>query len=195
MTGAAPIGWTRADLELQRAGSWIATNIRGTRTAGFVVAYPGLGRQSVVAGPSRHYRVRLTAEFYRPLFLATVDGVEFDAPPFNDANPPVPITTLPTDVLLAPSTNYPFPAHIPVVRGVVLDSTAQPVSNVYVESLNLERVLTDETGSFALPMRFMPLNVPLAIDATDQRSTPNRVGQISVTLPADLGQSQTITIS
>ena len=60
--------------------------------------------------------------------------------------------------------------------------------------MNLERVLTDEIGCFALPMRFTPPNTPVNVDALDQRT--GRMGVlINIVLPAALARSQTITIA
>lgn len=196
ITGGAPVGPITAELDIQDGVKWRETGIKAVRTPGGVVAYPGLGREADVNASSHHYRVRITAEFYRPLYLATGDAIEFDAPPFNDTNPPVPVTKLPLDVKLAPAPNYPFESWVPVLRGVVVDqATLEPVPDVQVMVTNVEHVLTDDKGLFALPMRFTAMNptVPVPIDALDQRNA--RTGSINVTLPADLGRSQTIPIS
>jgi hypothetical protein len=195
LTGAAPIGWTRAALDIKDGATWRETDIACARTPGSVIAYPGLERRAEVVGvPPRRYRVRISTEFYRPLYLLTQDGIEFDAPPYNDTNPPSPIAMLPWDVKLAPAPNYPFPAHVAVLRGIVIDAIAgMPVTDAEVMVLNLDRVLTGDDGLFALPLRFTPLNVSLPIDATDLRTL--RTGTTTVTLPGALGLSQTITIS
>jgi hypothetical protein len=57
---------------------------------------------------------------------------------------------------------------------------------------NVERVLTDEAGSYSLPIRWAQNGIPLNIDAEHPRT--NRSGMIAVTLPQDLGASQRITI-
>jgi hypothetical protein len=56
-----------------------------------------------------------------------------------------------------------------------------------------ERAATDERGSFALALRTANNGVPVAITASHPRS--GRTGSIQVTLPADLGRSQTIQVS
>jgi hypothetical protein len=195
LTSGPPIGWTRVVLDLQEGASWRETTIACVRTPGGVVAYPGLERQAEVVGqPARRYRVRLEAEFYRPLYRAIQDGVEFDAYPYNDTNPPLVITRLPQDVKLAPTPNYPFPSHIPVLRGEVVDlGNGAPVADAEVMVLNVERVLTDDDGLFALPLRFTPTNTTVPVDAMDQRT--GRTGTINVTIPAALGQSQTIPVA
>lgn len=192
MTGGPPVGRTEAFLDVREGADWRSTAIRAVRTPGGVVAYPGLERRADVTGPPRHYRVRITAELYRPLYLISQDGIEFDAHPWNDTNPPANTAQEPQDVKLTPAPNYPFPSHVPVLRGVVIDAfTLDPVADAEVFYVNLERVLSDERGEFALPLRFAPLNVPVTIDA--QRGLLH--GDISVTLPVALGKSQTISIS
>src|SRR5438105_2912627 len=89
-TGGAPMGKVSAFLDLQDDnGNWRETGIKEVRTPGGVIAYPGLERRGEVAGkPSRHYRVRIEAELYQPLYLMSEDAIEFDAFPYNDTNPP-----------------------------------------------------------------------------------------------------------
>jgi hypothetical protein len=65
--------------------------------------------------------------------------------------------------------------------------------NAEVARGNTERVLTDESGSYALPLRLTPNNVPVVIDAVDHHSGEN--GQITITLPADLGTDNVILIA
>jgi hypothetical protein len=97
---------------------------------------------------------------------------------------------------LLPSPNYPFDPILPVLRGVVVDqATLAPVPNAQVMVNNVDQVLTDEDGLFALPIRFTNYNpaLPVPVDALDQRN--NRTGSINVTVPGDLARSQTIPIS
>lgn len=136
-------------------------------------------------------RVRLTADLYLPYYLQTADGIPFNVYPYNDSNPPAVISGQATDTQLLPASNYPFASHIPVVRGVVVDSLGGPVSNAYVTQSNSERALTDARGTFALPLRWAKANTPIAIDATDRSG---RTGTISVQLPAALSSSQKISI-
>jgi hypothetical protein len=192
MTGEPPIGRTEAFLDVQEGAAWRSTEIQAVRTAGGVVAYPGLERRADVTGPPRHYRVRIAAELYRPLYLIAQEGIEFDAFPWNDTNPPAQTAHEPKEVKLAPAPHYPFPPHVPVLRGAVVDlGTKEPVADAEVMYANLERVLSDERGEFALPLRFAALSVPVTIDAL----RGSRQGSINVTLPAGLGKSQTISIS
>jgi len=191
MTGGPPIGRTEAFLDVKEGAAWRSTEIQAARTAGGVIAYPGLERRADVTGPPRHYRVRIAAELYRPLYLITHEGIELDAFPWNDTNPPAKTAHEPREVKLAPAPNYPFPAHVPVLRGMVVDGGQVSVANAEVMYVNLERVLSDERGEFALPLRFAPLNVPVTIDAL----RGGLQGSINVTLPAALGKSQTISIS
>lgn len=195
LTTGTPFGGVRAYLDLAgAANSWVATAIDPVRTPGGVIAYPGLGRTSQPAGkPPVNYRVRLDADYYIPLYRATAGGIPFVAYPYNDLLPPQVITRQPQDTLLAPAPNYPFPSHVPVVRGKVVDQSGTEVADVLVMWANQERVITNGRGVFALPLRLAANNAPIAIDAIDQRT--GRSGNVTVTLPADLQKTWTITIS
>jgi hypothetical protein len=94
-------------------------------------------------------------------------------------------------VLLLPSATYPFPSHVPVLRGQVLDPAQRPVPDVRVRRGNIEEVLTDDQGVFGLPLRFAPPGA-VTIDAHDERN--NRTQTIQVTLPADLQQVHKIVL-
>jgi hypothetical protein len=193
MTGERPIGRVEAFLDVRDGTAWRATGIQAVRTPGGVVAYPGLERRADVSGPPRRYRVRLTSELYRPVYPSPLfDGFEFQAFPWNDTNPPRTITGFPRDVKLAPAPGYPFPSFVPVLRGRVLDTAKKPVADAEVLFAN-ERVLSDERGEFALPLRFAAFGPLLTIE-TVHRPTGRR-GSFKITLPAALGKSQTISIS
>lgn len=193
LTGQVPFGPVRALLDLQDGAAWRPTAVRPVITASSIVSYPGLGRSADASLPPQRYRVRLEADFYRPGYRAADDGIEFDAPRYNDANPPVPLTAAAVAAALLPSSTYPFPSHIPVLHGVVEDAGGEPVADALVQEGLRERVLTDERGAFSLPLRWVVAGVATIIDAVDQRT--GRSGSIAVTLPADLAASQTITVS
>lgn len=195
-TNEPPLGKTSAYLDIRDAnGVWHSADIPATKTPSSIVSYPGLGRTSdVTSVASRHYRVRITAELYIPHYQSAVDGIEFDAPSYNDANPlqDPQIEHLPQDLFLTPAPNYPFQGHIPVLRGIVIDPTNKPVSNVLVSQSNTERVVTDSRGIFALPLRWVPPNKPTPIDALNNRT--GQTGTKSATLPGDLAKNFTIPI-
>lgn len=195
-TDAEPIGRVTAHLDILEGGTWRPTEIRAV-WSGPLLSYPGLGRQRDVVGqPSRRCRVRIESEHYIPLYRATVDGIEFDVHPHNDTNPPAALTTAAFDLALGPAASYPYPGHVPVVRGVVVDSASgEPMADAEVTEGARERVVTDKRGSFALPMRWVAPGVPTPIDAVHHRSTPNLTGSLVVTLPAALAASQTVPIS
>jgi hypothetical protein len=195
LTGTAPAGVIRAELDEQDAGGeWHLTGIRAVRSFGDVLLYPGLGRSSHAAvQPVRHYRVRLISDWYVADYLANDEGVPFDAHPYDDETPPAVVPTHPEDVFLLPSTSYPFPGHIRVLRGVVRDALNDPVPFVEVTEGSRERVLTDTRGGFALPLRWPPIVTALQIDALDNRT--GRSGQLNVTLPGDLSRGNTIIIT
>ncbi|HMF56562.1 MAG TPA: hypothetical protein VK619_09475 [Pyrinomonadaceae bacterium] len=194
LTGVAPLGRVRSKLYISDgSGGWRLTGIKAITTASGVLAYPKLERRAVVAGQlARSYRVQIEAEFYRPFYRASSDGIEFDVFPYNDENPPQTITQMARDVTLVPATNYPFPSHIPVFRGVVMHAGATVVDAEVRVSL-IERVVTDERGAFSLPVRWKAQNVPFSIDAIDNRT--GRTGSIPVKIPNDLGKNKIIPIS
>jgi len=179
LTGSDPFGRVACALLLERTpGDWRPAEVRAARNAGGVVIFPGLGRsREVDAQPPRHYRAVITAEFYRPFYAGAQDGIEFDVYPYNDDQPPAQPPVL-QDLVLVPATNYPFPPHVRVLRGEVRNA-AGPVANAEVSYSVTERVLSDDNGGYALPLRLPANNTPITIDAVDHRSGEN--GQISVT--------------
>jgi hypothetical protein len=194
-TGFAPFGSVHARLDVKRAnGDWQPTDAAAVRTPSDVLTYPGLGRSAHAATePATHYRVRLDATFYRPDYLVNLEGIEFDAHPYDDDTPPAVIVGLPQSVFLMPAANYPFPGHVRVLRGQVLDVNGDPVASVEVTESAQERVLSDERGAFSLPLRWPALTAVVQIDALDHRS--GRSGQLNANLPADLAVGHVITIS
>lgn len=196
LTGERPIGRVDAFLDVRDGTAWRPTGIQAVRTPGGVVAYPGLERRADVSGPARHYRVRITADFYRPVYPSSpVEGFEFDAFPWNDTNPPRSTAQFAQDAKLTPSPGYPFPSFIPVLRGRVVDAAKKPVTDAEVKFFEppnqvLSRVLSDERGEFALSLQLAKIGATLTIK-TDYRG---RTSTLKVTLPGALGKSLTISI-
>jgi hypothetical protein len=95
--------------------------------------------------------------------------------------------------MLTPAVNYPFPTHIRVLRGNVVDVTNKPVVDAEVRRSNTERGSSDEHGAFALPLRWTPTGVAVSIDAIAHQT--GQMGTITITLPQALGRNQTITVS
>jgi hypothetical protein len=192
LTGQAPIGRVVAELDVAEGTGWQPTDVKPVVGASGTLAYVDLDRSaSPVGSVPRRFRVRLTTEFYRPAFRATADGLEFDAYPYNDANPPFDYARQAQRVHLLPSAAYPFPSHVPVLRGQVLDPALRPVADVRVRRGNQEEVLTDDQGVFGLPLRWAAPGAA-SIDAHDERN--NRTQTIQVTLPADLQQVHRIVL-
>lgn len=176
------------------AGQWRDLDARPTRSPSGNLLFPGLGRSAnFAAAPTVRHRVRIESEGYRPEYLRTVDSIEFDVHPFDDSHAPAALAAAPETVLLLPSASYPFPTHVRTVRGRTVDSAGDPLGNVEVVHNLAERVLSDERGVFALPLRWAPLAGVVTLDATDHRS--GRTGQITLTLPDDLPQGHTLTLS
>jgi hypothetical protein len=191
-TGKSPQGRLKASIDRQVSpGIWAPTGLAAVYTPSGTIAWPGLGRRREPASaPTRRYRARVAAERYRPDYLATVDGVEFDAPAWDDDNDPNPVTRGSTDLYLLPAPVYDFPAWLRVLRGFVQDAQGAPVANVRITTTG-ERVLSDERGVFALPLRWATNGQ--SIDAVDARG--GRSGQRALSLPGDLQASVTITIA
>jgi hypothetical protein len=134
--------------------------------------------------------MRVLAALYRPLYAPGLDGFEFDAPPCNDAVAPAPIALTPQSLVLLPASNYPFPAWVRVLRGLVRHAGA-PVANALVGQGATERVLTDSRGAFSLPLRWVPETGIIPIDATPPAGPG---ASVNVTLPAALSRCLTITL-
>ncbi|HEY9284395.1 MAG TPA: hypothetical protein VIP46_13145, partial [Pyrinomonadaceae bacterium] len=168
--------------------------------------------RDVAASAARTYRVRLRAEFYLPLYVktpgGTLDGIEFECFPYNDANPPANYPKTPAEfpdylkavlkkVWLVPAPNYPFPDGVFVLRGAVVRAgTGEPVAGAEVSWGNREKVLTAEKGAFGLPLRVTKkehVTDPQKIDARDPRTSHE--GTISIIVPQAVGTNQTITVS
>jgi len=194
LTNQPPLGNVHSDLDiLDAANNWQPTNTRAVLTPGGVLTYPGLGRHAVLTGQvPQKYRARITADLYLPHYLTASDGIEFTVPPYNDDNPPSVIVEMAVDTPLLPAPDYPFSNHVPVLRGVVVDGANNAVPYAYVTQSNKERSLTDSRGTFALPLRWIPANTLVSIDAADRGG---RTGTISVQFPDALNKSQTISIS
>ena len=196
LTGRGPLGRVSSNLFIENgAGGWRKTNIKPVLTSRGVLAFTRLESpvSLVVGQPARRYRVQIEAEFYRPFYRITANGIEFDVFPYNDDHAPQSLDPQqPMEVKLTPATNYPFPSHVPVIRGVARAAGA-PVTDAEVSCSNVERVVTDERGNFSLPVRNKPNNTSFDIDATDHRT--NKTGKKPVKLPDDLGKNLTINIS
>lgn len=191
-TGKSPLGRVSARLDREvSAGVWAPADLETVITPSTTLTWPGLGREGdPLAAPTRRYRARVAADRYRPAYLQDRDGIEFDAPPWDDDNPPVPITAGPADVYLFPAPDYDFPTWVRVLHGYVQDASGTPVANVLVTQASAERALTDERGTFSLPLRWATNGQ--MVDANDVRT--GRSGNHVLSLPADLSSSVTITI-
>ena len=176
------------------AGNWQPLDTQPILSPSGYLLYPAIGRSANVAtAPVVRHRVQLASDFYRPEYLRTVDALEFDIHPYDDSQPPAVLPNLPHTVLLLPSAIYPYAAFVRTVRGRTLDTNSDPIANVVVTQGAAERVLSDERGVFALPLRWAPLSGTLVIDAVDHRT--GRMDQITLALPQGLLQGQTFTLT
>jgi hypothetical protein len=194
-TGMPPVYPVNVDLEYQDAATrWNFVERKPLISSAGIITFPGLGRSMDFATtPILRHRVLLRSDFYRPEYLRTVDGLEFDIHPYDDLNPPAVIPTHPQAALLLPNASYGLPSHVRVVRGLVQDTVGDPVVNVEVSEGTNERVLTDERGAFALPLRWPAVDAVVTLDALDHRT--GRTDSININLPGDLSQGHLFTIS
>jgi hypothetical protein len=194
-TGAPQQYAVSAELEYRDGnGDWQPTEREATVTPSGVLSYPGLGRRSdALVSAVVRYRVLIRSEFYRPDYLRTADALEFDVHSYDNDNPPAVIPNLPTTVMLMPSPLYPLPTHVRVARGITVDNGGDAIANVEVTEGARERVLTDERGVFALPLRWPLLVGPVVLDAIDHRT--GRSDQINLVLPGDLSHGHTFTLT
>jgi hypothetical protein len=193
-TKEPPLGRIVPHLDESVGATFVETPIRGVITSSSVLVYPGLGRQAEVAlQPPKTFRVRVDAELYRPFYRAVSDGIVFNVPPYNDAEP----TNAPPptfgQLILLPAFRYQYPAHVPVLRGEVIDNQLRPVADALViDQLFGERTLTDERGAFSLPLRQLGPGVPDTITVSDRLA---RTGSLPVTLPGALASGVLIPIA
>lgn len=196
LAGGFPLGKVKVNLDLKDSkGDWQVTGTKPVITQGGVISFPGLGRRAEFMGqPPRHYRVRLEAELYRPLYSDPkgTEGQEFDAFPYNDANPPQKLGFV-LDVAMKPAAGYPFPGHLLVLRGSVRDPVGLELSDILISAGTTQSVLSDERGEFALPLSRVQKSTPISVTA--EELSGNRKGTITVNIPEDLGKNHTITIT
>jgi len=193
-TGGDPVGRVNVTIEVEAGpGVWRPLEVKPVVSASGLIAFPQLDRVADVASaPARKYRLLVTADFYRPLYDPLKNAVEFDGFPYNDENVPSSYAKQVTQLILIPSPTYPFPSHVPVLRGVV-QFGARPVPGAIVTEGPRETALSDDRGEFALPLRWVAPNTPTPIDAEDKAT--GRTGTILVMIPMALGINQTITIT
>lgn len=194
ITGRAPVGTLRAFLDVRdAAGTWRVTDIRAVTTTGGVITFPALGRQREPLGqPPRRYRVRVVADHYVPRYPVNQGGFEFDAFPYDDDNPPQTAPAMPQQLDLLPGPTYPFPGHLLVLRGVVVDAARLPIPDADVWIGTTSRTRSDARGSFALALARPVAPVAINVDASDPRNA--HVGVAVVQLPLGLVRSVQITI-
>lgn len=195
ITGRAPVGGLRTTLYAQQAnGSWLQTDLRHSVTLGGVIAYPALGRKRPPLNqPPRRYRVQVEADYYIAAYRRDQDGIEFDAFPYDDNNPPQNAPGMPDPLVLMPGPTYPFPGYLLVLRGVVVDAVGAPVRYAELSIGTTRRALSDARGSFALSAPRPTAPTVIQVDAADLRT--GRVGGRAVQFPQGLVTNIQIAIS
>lgn len=199
-TGRPPTARFTATLEARTPPSgpgpysWRRVDSPPTLTPGGWIAFIGLGRTvDPLAKPVVRHRVSVVAEDMLPLYgpAPGATSVEFDVHPFDDTHlPTVPVVR--TDIFLLPAPAYAFPSEVPVARGRVVDGANRPVARALVTFQNFERVLSDERGQFALPLRWAAKNTTVQIDAADGLG---HVGAVPLAIPGGLRHALEIQIA
>lgn len=234
-TGQAPLG--RVTLRLQEqveladgAKAWRETGVVPSVSTEGILSYPGLGRAVDLSGSPRRYRALIDADFYRPLYQNDRNGEEgeclqFRAHLYNDevpledaANPensrpyargPALTKTDEHDAppRLLPSPRYPFPPHVPVVRGRVIGGSGEPVVDAEVKHAEASGggagSLTDESGDFALAIRWPrrglwpPNDVALAEAAAEGQPviTVDRLGGLAKDMEIELPDGSEVRLA
>lgn len=200
-TAGPPLG--RLRLVLHRAdgaGSWTALEESPVLTPGGVHFWPKLGLTTHPAqSPEQSYRVAVEAELYRARHLVggawSYGPVEFTVRPYNHTNP-LPIGSLPRPrrVFLLPSAAYPHAPHIEVLRGLVTRPEGRPVAGALVRLGLTETVLTDDRGSFALPVRHPRPSVAGNITIDIEVPATGQIRSVSIAYPAGFGVCQKVEI-
>ncbi|HQZ67988.1 MAG TPA: hypothetical protein PLY87_23015 [Planctomycetaceae bacterium] len=167
-TGGVPQG--RVTLRLQEkvvrdGGSvvWRETGVLPLSSGG-IYSYPGLGRTQDTSRGPKTCRIVINADYYRPHYHRHLDGLVFEAHPYNDQAPLLinkyahePNPDLDFKILW-PNSSYPFPIYAAVVRGRVVKASPvdEPVVDAEVSVELSGGPLTDEHGDFALAIRLPP---------------------------------------
>jgi hypothetical protein len=195
ITGRAPLGALKVFLDAEESvGVWRQTDVRALITRSGVITFPALGRmRDPAAHAPRRYRVRVEAEHYIPNYRRDQEGVEFDAFPYDDNTAPASAPGMPDPFFLLPGPTYPFPGHLLVLRGMVVDAGGAPVRDAEVTIGATRRVLSDARGCFAISTPRPGAPGPIQVDAADLRS--GRVGGAAVPFPIGLAGNVQIVIS
>ncbi len=184
-TGERPLDKPTLVIEREvSAGVWTRLEQEPVRTPSGILAFLRLERRRAATGvPPVNYRFTLESPLYVPAFRQTKDWESTTVAPWDDVGVPSSPVSQPLRVPLYPSIAYPFDPSIPVIRGTVRDSAGRPVRDALVSESGRERVLTDERGQYALPLRWLAAGVAAPIDAKDRQG---RTVSVNVTLPTSL---------
>lgn len=193
---------------------WLPQDTPAIRTPSAAITYPELGRRRGAGAEPERFRVRFSALGYQALypaddepFDATVQGIEFDAYPYDDTHPPA-VLSEPRLVRLLPSVSFPYGPGVRTVYGAVVDAaTRAPVANALVRARGttskdgvpwLERTLTDLSGTFRLSLRWEgepsgpPPEQRFHLQAIER---PGRTGSLDVRLPIERDRRHVIEIT
>jgi hypothetical protein len=193
-TGEPVLARAALTLEVQNGTEWIARRNAPVRSPSGLYLFTGLGRSADPAAlPQFHVRVTVSVPGYRPLYRLNDDALEFDVGTYNDQVAPAVTPIMPQLVLMLPSAGYRYAGHIRTLKGRVLDPGGDPVADAEVSADGVERVMTDESGGFTLPLRRPDPAAVVAVSVQHPRS--GRSALANFNLPADLVGNHDLTIS
>jgi hypothetical protein len=193
---------------------WLPQDTPAIRTPSAAITYPELGRRRGAGAEPERFRVRFSALGYQALypaddepFDATVQGIEFDAYPYDDTHPPA-VLGEPRLVRLLPSVSFPYGPGVRTVYGIVVDTATQtPVANALVQARGatskdgvpwLERTLTGPSGNFRLPLRWegeLSGPSPEQLFHLHAIERPDLRGSLDVRLPDERNRRHVIEVS
>ena len=193
-TGGQVLPNATLSLEIQDGADWLAVARKPVRSPSGLYLYTKLGRSAAPAAlPQFRVRVRAEVSNYRPLYRLTDDALEFDVATYNDAVAPAISPVMPQLVLMLPSAGYRFAGNIRTLKGRVLDPGGDPVADAQVMADGVERVMTDESGGFQVPLRWQDLVSVVAVTVQHPRS--GRSAAANFNLPADLDGNHDLVIT
>jgi hypothetical protein len=183
-------------LERLADGRWVEAVEKPTITSSGDIAFLGLGRarEPDLVGV-RTYRVKLEVDGYRADYPPPGGGLVAPVAAWSPERPPT-FDAILRVLPLLPATTYPFAPRTPLLNGSVRDAAggsvvdAEVSATVSVGEVNRrERVLSDELGTFRLPLRWAQGATQIAVvkGALTCGAT--------VTVPGDLSTIHVITVT
>lgn len=149
-TGQQPQG--RIDVCVLEAETEREVDVRPRVSSMGIWSFPGLGNY---VSRETEFSVRIDCEYYDSLEVKKFTVIPYR----NDEGLSVGHDPGFRTIRLRPNQKYPYPTHVPTIRGRVWDSNDVPAVGVSVDYGIAEFTKTDEDGFFALPIRWLAAGV------------------------------------